>query len=152
MRFTQDQCQSFLQHRTNVIRTGTLWLLSLPEWVGFWTRSDKWAERGQGPSKNSLSRIDPAGSFSAENVQVVSNYQSAMQGRKRKSAARMREMHGKARSSVDPGDYEDSGEVPAAGAPRERLKIAMADDLVRAEACAGFSVSADGSHFRLRLA
>jgi hypothetical protein len=98
MQFTHEQRQSFLQQRTNVRRSDTLWLLSLPQWVAFWTRSGKWAERGRGPSKYGLSRIDPAGSFSAENVQVVSNYQSTMWGRKRKSAARMRGAPGKSRS------------------------------------------------------
>jgi hypothetical protein len=80
--------QAFLQQRTNVRRAGTVWLLSLTQWVEIWVRSGKWAERGQGPSRYGLSRIDPVGSFSADNVQVGRNHDSAMRGRSRKAAGR----------------------------------------------------------------
>ena len=98
-KFSLAERQAFLQQKTNVKRTDTAWLLSLPRWVEFWTRSRKWDERGQGPSKYGLSRIDPAGPFSTDNVRVVRNYESAMSGRNRKSAANRRDMRTKVRNS-----------------------------------------------------
>lgn len=97
--FTHEQRQAFLQQRTNVKRADTAWLLSLPQWVECWTRSGKWAERGQGPSRYGLSRIDPAGYFSADNVRVATNYESAMRGRNRKSAANRRDKRAKVRNN-----------------------------------------------------
>lgn len=86
------QRRAFLQQRTNVKRAGSVsWDLSLVEWVGVWNRSEKWDQRGQGPSKYGLSRINTSGSYCIDNVQIATNHESAMRGRDLKSAVRRRE-------------------------------------------------------------
>jgi hypothetical protein len=87
-----EQRRAFLQQRTNVKRAGNVsWDLSLIEWVGVWTRSEKWDQRGQGPSKYGLSRLNANGAYSVDNVQIATNHESAMRGRDLKSAVRRRE-------------------------------------------------------------
>lgn len=98
-RFKLAERQAFLQQRTNVKRSDTPWLLTLPQWMELWTRSRKWRERGQGPRKYGLSRVNPAEPYSSGNVRVVRNYDSAIAGRNRKSAANRREMRAKARNN-----------------------------------------------------
>ena len=77
-----DKCtlaerQAFLQQRTNVRRTNVPWSLSLPEWQDIWFRSGKWKQRGRGPFKYGLCRIDAHGAFSRDNVLVLKNSRSA---------------------------------------------------------------------------
>ncbi len=87
-----EQRHAFLQQRTNVKRSASVsWDLSLIEWVGVWNQSEKWDQRGQGPSKYGLSRININGPYCVDNVQIATNHESAMRGRDLKSAARRRE-------------------------------------------------------------
>jgi Sigma-70, region 4 len=87
-----EQRHAFLQQRTNVKRSaGVSWDLSLIEWVAVWNQSEKWDQRGQGPSRYGLSRININGSYCIENVHIATNHESAMRGRGLKSAARRRE-------------------------------------------------------------
>lgn len=87
-----EQRQAFLQQRTNVRRTaGARWELALLEWAGIWARSGKWRERGQGPLKYGLSRIDASGPYSVGNVRIARNHDSAMRGRSLKSAERRKD-------------------------------------------------------------
>lgn len=87
-----EQRRAFLQQRTNVKRAASAsWNLSLIEWVGVWSQSEKWDQRGQGPSKYGLSRINTNGSYCIDNVQIATNHESAMRGRGLKSAVRRRE-------------------------------------------------------------
>ena len=94
-----EQRRAFLQQRTNVKRAAsTTWELSLPQWVSVWTCSQKWEQRGQGPSKYGLSRINTSGPYSVDNVQIATNHESAMRGRDMKSAARRHELLRSARN------------------------------------------------------
>lgn len=87
-----EQRHAFLQQRTNVKRAASVsWELSLIEWVGIWNQSEKWDQRGQGPSKYGLSRINLNGPYCVDNVQIATNHESAMRGRGLKSAVRRRE-------------------------------------------------------------
>jgi hypothetical protein len=87
-----EQRHAFLQQRTNVKRAASVaWDLSLMEWVGVWNRSEKWDQRGQGPSKYGLSRVNINGPYGIDNVQIATNHESAMRGRGLKSAVRQRE-------------------------------------------------------------
>ena len=76
-KFTLAERQAFLQQKTNVKRTNVPWRLTLPQWSDAWSRSGKWAQRGRGARKYGLCRIDSTGAFSAENVLVLRNSQSA---------------------------------------------------------------------------
>jgi hypothetical protein len=69
---TPAERQAFLQQRTNVP-----WSLTLPEWQDIWFRSGKWKQRGRGPFKYGLCRIDAHGAFSRDNVLVLKNSRSA---------------------------------------------------------------------------
>jgi hypothetical protein len=87
-----EQRHAFLQQRTNVKRSASVsWDLSLIEWVGVWNQSEKWDQRGQGPSKYGLSRININAAYCLDNVQIATNHESAMRGRGLKSAVRQRE-------------------------------------------------------------
>jgi hypothetical protein len=76
-RFSSIERQAFLQQKTNVKRTGVTWGLTLPEWSNIWFRSAKWAQRGRGPFKHGLYRINSAGDFSVGNVLILKNSKSA---------------------------------------------------------------------------
>ncbi|HEX4985176.1 MAG TPA: sigma factor-like helix-turn-helix DNA-binding protein [Burkholderiales bacterium] len=87
-----EQRLAFLQQRTNARRAaGMSWELSLTQWAGLWKASGKWAQRGQGPFKYGLCRVDPAGPYAISNVRVARNHEAAMRGRDLKSAARRRQ-------------------------------------------------------------
>ena len=87
-----EQRHVFLQQRTNVKRAANIsWDLSLIEWVDIWNQSEKWDQRGQGPAKYGLSRINLNGPYGVDNVQIATNHESAMRGRDLKSAALRRE-------------------------------------------------------------
>lgn len=76
-KFTLAERQAFLQQKTNV-RTGDVsWHLTLPEWSDVWFRSGKWTQRGRGPFKYGLCRIDSSGAFSVDNVLILKNSRSA---------------------------------------------------------------------------
>ena len=75
--FSLAQRQAFLQQKTNVRRSDAPWRLTLPEWSEVWFRSGKWEQRGRGPFKYGLCRIDTSGAFSVENVLIMKNSRSA---------------------------------------------------------------------------
>ncbi len=76
-KFTLAERRAFLQQRTNVRRTDVPWRLTLAQWCNIWFRSGKWAQRGRGPFKHGLSRIDRSGAFSEENALILKNSRSA---------------------------------------------------------------------------
>ncbi len=76
-KFSLAERQAFLQQKTNVRRTDVAWCLTLPEWSAIWFRSGKWAQRGRGPFKYGLCRIDSSGAYSVENVLILKNSRSA---------------------------------------------------------------------------
>lgn len=76
-KFPPAERQAFLQQKTNVKRTDVSWRLTLPEWSAIWFRSGKWSQRGRGPFRCGLCRIDSNGAFSVENVLVLKNSRSA---------------------------------------------------------------------------
>ncbi|MBI3529509.1 MAG: hypothetical protein HY067_16275 [Betaproteobacteria bacterium] len=76
-KFTHAERLAFLQQRTNGKRTDVPWRLTLPQWCDFWFRSGKWTQRGRGPFKYGLCRIDSSGAFSVENVLILKNSRSA---------------------------------------------------------------------------
>jgi hypothetical protein len=76
-RFPFAERQAFLQQKTNVKRTEVPWHLTLPQWSDIWFRSGKWTQRGRGPFKYGLYRINARGPFAGENVLVLKNSRSA---------------------------------------------------------------------------
>ena len=76
-KFPPAERQAFLQQKTNVKRTDVSWRLTLPEWSAIWFRSGKWSQRGRGPFRCGLCRIDSNGAFAVENVLVLKNSRSA---------------------------------------------------------------------------
>ncbi|HVY08018.1 MAG TPA: sigma factor-like helix-turn-helix DNA-binding protein [Burkholderiales bacterium] len=123
--FSQEQRQAYLQHRTNARRSqGIDWTLTLAQWVDIWERSGKWAERGQGPLKYGLARVDVAGAFSAENVRVARNHDSAMRGRELKSAANQREALRKSRSK---NWIREMARILKKSSPQEDLRTKVSD-------------------------
>ncbi len=90
-----EERQAFLQHRKNARRNGVAWRLSLPEWRAVWRASGKWGQRGQGPSRYGMTRIDLDGSVELGNVQIMSNREAVRRARLRagqqpKDKARLR--------------------------------------------------------------
>lgn len=76
-KFTLTERQAFLQQRTNVRRTDVSWRLTLLQWQEVWFRSGKWKQRGRGPFKYGLCRVDSNGAFSVENVLIMKNSRAA---------------------------------------------------------------------------
>ena len=75
--FSSIERKAFLQQKTNVKRTQVLWQLTLPQWSDMWFRSGKWAQRGRGPFKYGLYRVNSSGAFSIGNVLILKNSRSA---------------------------------------------------------------------------
>ena len=76
-KFSLAERQAFLQQKTNVKRTDVPWNLTLPEWSDIWFRSGKWDQRGRGPFKYGLYRVNAGGPFSAANVLILKNSRTA---------------------------------------------------------------------------
>jgi hypothetical protein len=80
---TADERSAFRQHRKNARRIGAVWRLSLSEWRAVWRASGKFNDRGQGPSKYGMTRIDFALPIELSNVQIVTNREAVCRARMR---------------------------------------------------------------------
>jgi hypothetical protein len=83
---TNQERRVYLQHRTNAKRKDIAWSLTLPQWVEVWRRSGKWAQRGQGPQKYGMTRIDSSLGLIEGNVRICRNLVSLKRAQVRREA------------------------------------------------------------------
>jgi len=93
-----EERTAFVQQRKNIRRDGVVWRLSLSEWRALWRKSGRWNQRGQGPSRYGMTRIDFACAVEIGNVEIVVNREAVRRARRR-HAVRQR-MRARARSST----------------------------------------------------
>ncbi|HWA14547.1 MAG TPA: hypothetical protein VHA15_15770 [Burkholderiales bacterium] len=83
---TDEERRVYLQHRTNAKRKDIAWSLTLSQWVQAWRRSGKWAQRGQGPQKYGMTRIDPSRGLIEGNVRICKNLLALKRAQVRREA------------------------------------------------------------------
>lgn len=78
-----EERAAFLQHRKNVRRKAIEWRLSLNEWRALWRVSGRWSERGRGPAKYGMTRVDFNQAVEPGNVEIMTNREAVRRARLR---------------------------------------------------------------------
>ena len=78
-----EERAAFLQHRKNVRRKAIEWRLSLNEWRALWRVSGRWSERGRGPAKYGMTRVDFDQAVEPGNVEIMTNREAVRRARLR---------------------------------------------------------------------
>lgn len=78
---SQEERAAFLQHRKNVRRKAIKWRLSFDEWRAIWQASGQWSERGRGPAKYGMTRIDFDQPVEPGNVEIMTNREAVRRAR-----------------------------------------------------------------------
>lgn len=60
----------FIQHRSNVMKKKIEWSLTLWEWWRVWNESGKYPERGRGKDNYCMARVNDAGVYAVNNVEI----------------------------------------------------------------------------------
>jgi predicted DNA-binding protein YlxM (UPF0122 family) len=63
----------YIQHRSNVLRDGIEWELSLWDWWTLWSASGRYHQRGRGKNKYYMARKNPTVGYTVENVIIQKN-------------------------------------------------------------------------------
>lgn len=69
--------EAFWRKRQNVLRVGGEWRMTLMEFWSIWSNSGHWNDRGRGQENYCMTRIDPHGPWTADNVEIVTKKESS---------------------------------------------------------------------------
>jgi hypothetical protein len=73
---------------------GIRWNLTFEEWCDIWFASGKWAERGKGGNQYCMARKHDEGSYSVDNVVIITNRENMRE----KTPARWRNQYGEGKT------------------------------------------------------
>lgn len=84
--------KAFVCQSRSAMGRGEVWDLPFPEWLGVWQRSGQIANRGIGPGKWVMTRIDRNEYWMLGNVEIVSWTEACVNRRQYKSREKMAEV------------------------------------------------------------
>lgn len=79
--YFQSAFFKYRQQKTNAISRGISFELTLPEWWDIWQKSGHWHERGLAKDKYVMARLCDLGSYSVDNVTIITQSENAKEAR-----------------------------------------------------------------------
>lgn len=78
LRWHQQKAQA--KNRKDKNGDPIVWKLSFDEWLKIWTDSGHWEQRGVGPGKYCMSRINDIGNYEVGNVEIKTMSENVIEG------------------------------------------------------------------------